>query len=149
MLAACAVAGRPKLAASTADRQIDGLDMREFLLGGAESSGRDAVLCLRGNRLQAIKWRQWKMHLFQQDVAASTFVPYSAPHLHNLERDPREEHEIGFPHGWVIHPMAGAIASFLKSLTAEPPTEPGTRAVLHHLITWHQPTDYARGRQRS
>jgi arylsulfatase len=108
------------------DRQIDGMDMRGFLLGEAEQSGRDSVLCLQGNRLQAVKWRQWKLHLFQQDVPASTFSPYNAPHLHNLEWDPREEHEIGFPHGWVIHPMAAAIGAFLKSLASEPPIKPGT-----------------------
>lgn len=99
--------------------------MREFLLGGAEGSGRDAVLCLQGNRLQAIKWR-----VEDAPVPAGCgrlhLRPVHAPHLHNLEWDPREEHEIGFPHGWVIHPMAGAIASFLKSLTAEPPIKPGT-----------------------
>ncbi|MGO9751082.1 MAG: hypothetical protein ACLP22_06130 [Solirubrobacteraceae bacterium] len=30
------------------DRQIDGMDMREFLLGAAEQSGRDTVLCIQG-----------------------------------------------------------------------------------------------------
>jgi arylsulfatase len=109
-----------------ADRQIDGMDMRAFLLGNADQSGRDTVLCLQGNRLQAAKWRQWKLHLFQQDVAASTFAPYNAPHLHNLEWDPREEHEIGFPHGWAIHPIAAAIGAFLKTLALEPPIKPGT-----------------------
>jgi arylsulfatase A-like enzyme len=108
------------------DRQIDGMDMRGFLLGEAEESGRDAVLCLQGNRLQAVKWRQWKLHLFQQDVATSTFSPYNAPHLHNLEWDPREEHEVTFPHAWAIHPMAAAIGAFLKSLGTEPPIKPGT-----------------------
>ena len=39
-----------------ADRQIDGMDMRGFLLGDAEESGRDVALCLQGNRLQAVKW---------------------------------------------------------------------------------------------
>jgi arylsulfatase len=43
-----------------ADRQIDGMDMRDFLLGDAGESGRDTVLCIQGNRLQAVKWRQWK-----------------------------------------------------------------------------------------
>ncbi len=52
------------------DRQIDGMDMREFLLGGAEESGRDAVLCIQGNRLQAVKWRQWKAHLFSRTSPA-------------------------------------------------------------------------------
>jgi arylsulfatase len=108
------------------DRQIDGMDMREFLLGEAEQSGRDTVLCLQGNRLQAIKWRQWKAHLFQQDSFLSTWTPYNVPHLHNLEWDPREEHEIDFPHGWVLHPMASAAGAFFKSLAAEPPIKPGT-----------------------
>jgi arylsulfatase A-like enzyme len=39
----------------SSDRVIDGIDMREFLLGDAEESGRDTVICLQGNRLQAIK----------------------------------------------------------------------------------------------
>jgi len=108
------------------DRQIDGMDMRTFLLGDAEQSGRETVLCLQGNRLQAAKWRQWKLHLFQQDDSLSTFSPYNAPHLHNLEWDPREEHQVDFAHGWVIHPMAAAISAFLKSLAAEPPIKPGT-----------------------
>ena len=37
------------------DRQIDGMDMRDFLLGDAEESGRDTVLCIQGNRLQAVE----------------------------------------------------------------------------------------------
>jgi len=108
------------------DRQIDGMDMREFLLGDAEESGRDTVLCLQGNRLQAAKWRQWKAHLFQQDNMMSTWAPYNMPRLYNLEWDPREEHEVDFPHGWVVHPMAAAAGAFLMSLAAEPPIKPGT-----------------------
>jgi arylsulfatase len=107
------------------DRMIDGMDMRGFLLGDAEQSGRDTVLCIQGNRLQAVKWRQWKAHLFQQDEFLSTWTPYNMPHLHNLEWDPREENEVDFPHGWVVHPMAAAAGAFLKSLAAEPPIKPG------------------------
>ena len=108
-----------------ADRQIDGMDMREFLLGDAEESGRDTVLCIQGNRLQAVKWRQWKAHLFEQDAMLSTWTPYNMPHLHNLEWDPREEHEVDFPHAWVVHPMAAAVAAFMKTLAIEPPIKPG------------------------
>jgi arylsulfatase A-like enzyme len=107
------------------DRQIDGIDMREFLLGTAEESGRDTVLCLQGNRLQAVKRRQWKLHLMDQNEADGTFAPYNGPHLHNLEWDPREEHNIVFPHGWVIHPIAAAVGAFLKTLATEPPIKPG------------------------
>jgi arylsulfatase A-like enzyme len=109
-----------------ADRQIDGMDMRGFLLGDAEESGRDTVLCLQGGRLQAVKWRQWKAHLFQQDGFYSTWDAYNIPHVHNLEWDPREEHEIMFPHAWVMHPMAVAASAFLKTLAIEPPIKPGT-----------------------
>jgi hypothetical protein len=64
--------------------------------------------------------------LFQQDSFLSTWTPYNVPHIHNLEWDPREEHEVDFPHGWVLHPMAAAAGAFLKSLVAEPPIKPGT-----------------------
>jgi arylsulfatase len=108
------------------DRQIDGIDMRGFLLGDDAESGREVVLCMNGNRLQAIKWRQWKVHLFQQDDFHSTWTAYSVPSLYNLEWDPREEHEVGFAHAWAIHPMAAAAGAFLKSLTVEPPIKTGT-----------------------
>ncbi len=62
-------------AAVPGDRMIDGMDMRGFLLGDAEESGRDTVLCIQGNRLQAVKWRQWKAHLLQQDEFLSTWAP--------------------------------------------------------------------------
>jgi hypothetical protein len=100
--------------------------MREFLLGNEEASGRNTVLCLQGNRLQAVKWRQWKLHLFQQDGFLSTWTPYNMPHLYNLEWDPREEDQVGFPHAWVAHPMAAAAGAFLKTLAVEPPIKPGT-----------------------
>ncbi|RMI13822.1 sulfatase-like hydrolase/transferase [Cellulomonas triticagri] len=109
-----------------ADRRIDGMDMRPFLLGGDDASGRDTVLCFQGNRLQAVKWRQWKAHFFRQDDSLDTYVPYNGPRIHNLEWDPREEHEVDFPHGWVIHPMATAVSAFLRTLAAEPPIKPGT-----------------------
>jgi arylsulfatase A-like enzyme len=109
-----------------ADRQIDGMDMRDFLLGGAEPSGRDTVLCMQGDRLQAVKWRQWKVHLFQQDTMFSPWTPNNMPQLYNLEWDPREEHQVGFPHMWVAHPMAAAAAAFLKTFVIEPPIKPGT-----------------------
>ncbi len=123
MFTTLALAGGAKV---PTDRLIDGMDMSAFLLGEAEGSGRDTILCIQGNRLQAVKWRQWKMHLFQQDEMMSRWTPYNMPHLHNLEWDPREEHEVGFPHAWVAHPMAAAAGAFLKTLAIEPPIKPGT-----------------------
>jgi len=56
----------------------------------------------------------------------STWSPLNEPHLHNLEWDPREENEVGFPHAWVVHPMAAAAGAFLRTLAIEPPIKPGT-----------------------
>jgi hypothetical protein len=117
---------RPGGGTAPADRQIDGMDMRGFLLGEAGESGREVVLCMNGNRLQAVKWRQWKAQLFQQDDFYSTWVPYSVPRLCNLEWDPREEKQVDFPHAWVMHPMAAAAGAFLKSLVTVPPIKPGS-----------------------
>jgi len=109
------------------DRIVDGVDMRDFLLGDAEESGRDAVLCLQGNRLQAVKWHQWKIHLFHQDDFYSTWSANNIPLVFNLEWDPREEHQIDFGHFWLIEKVAAPIAAgFLRSLVVEPPIKPGT-----------------------
>jgi arylsulfatase len=108
------------------DRQIDGVDMRPFLLGDAEESGRDTLICMNGNRIQSIKWRQWKANLFEQDSFMGTWAPLNEPHLFNLEWDPREEHQVGFPHAWVVYPMGHAAAAFMKTLVVEPPIKPGT-----------------------
>ena len=108
------------------DRMIDGMDMRGFLLGDAEGSGRDAVLCMQANRLQAVKWHQWKAVLFKQDDFYSTWVPNNMPMLYNLEWDPREEHQVDFPHAWVIEgPIGAVVGAFLKSLAAEPRSSRG------------------------
>ena len=63
--------------------------------------------------------------MFKQDEAGSTWSPYNVPHIHNLEWDLREEHQIDFPHLWVLHPMAAAADAFLMSLAMEPPIKPG------------------------
>ena len=103
------------------------MDMRGFLLGDAEESGRDAVLCLQGNRLQAVKWHQWKVHLFRQDSFYGQWQPNNIPLVYNLEWDPREENQVDFGHGWVLeHPAAAVAGAFLMSLAAEPPIKPGT-----------------------
>ena len=108
------------------DRMIDGIDVSEFLLGRSEESGRDVVLCFNGMRLQAVKWRQWKAEITDQDDMYGTWAPLSTPSLYNLEWDLREEHQVGFTHAWVLQPMAAAVGAFLASLAVEPPIKVGT-----------------------
>lgn len=101
--------------------------MRPFLLGDAEESGRDALICMNGNRLQSIKWgQQWKVNLFHQESFSGPWYPLNEPQVVNLFWDMREEHQAGFPHTWIAHPAAAAAGAFLKSLVVEPPIKPGT-----------------------
>ena len=108
------------------DRMIDGMDMRDFLLGDAEESGRDVILFFAADRLQSVKWRQWKMNLFDYDEMYGSWSAYGVPHLYNLEWDPREEHPVDFPHAWVVHPIAAAVGAFMKTCAVEIPIKPGT-----------------------
>ena len=109
------------------DRVIDGADMRPFLLGDAEKSGREALICMNGNRIQSLKWgQQWKINLFHQESFSGPWYPLNEPQLVNLFWDMREEQQHGFPHTWVAHPAVAAAGAFLKTLAAEPPIKPGT-----------------------
>ena len=119
------------------DRMIDGMDMRDFLLGDAEESGRDIVLCLQGNRLQAAKWHQWKVHLFKQDDFYSTWSPLNMPLLYNLEWDPREEHQVDFPHGWVAHPIAAAAGRVPEVAGGRAADQAGDARPVHAAETGH------------
>ena len=74
-------------------RMIDGIDMRDFLLGDAEESGRDIILRLQENRLQAVKWHRWKAHLLTlsskwDSQKAKVRRPGSAIHWAAGEMDP-------------------------------------------------------------
>jgi arylsulfatase A-like enzyme len=48
------------------DRPIDGVDQSNFFLGKQENSDRDGFPAFVADRLTAVKWRNWKMHLILQ-----------------------------------------------------------------------------------
>ena len=45
------------------DRPIDGVDQLDFFLGKQETSNREGFPAYVADRLSAVKWRNWKMHL--------------------------------------------------------------------------------------
>ena len=79
-------------------------------------------------------WQEARPGLYGNDIrilkqpvgVVAAVVPWNMPQLHNLEWDPAEEHGVGFPHAWVLHPVAAAAGAFLKTLVVEPPIKPGT-----------------------
>src|SRR5258707_10076079 len=49
------------------DRPIDGVDQTDFFLGKQENSNREGFPAYVADRLQAVKWRNWEMHLIWQE----------------------------------------------------------------------------------
>ncbi len=109
------------------DRPIDGIDISPLLLGESESSGRDSVLCFVGDRLHAVKWRNWKLHLIWQEYMLDPPVELGVPRAFNLFEDPGERHDVFLPSNtWVRRPCAAAMAEFWQSTERYPLIPPGT-----------------------
>ena len=109
-----------------ADRPIDGVDQRDFFLGKTERSAREGVLIWVDNRLQAVKWRQYKLHFYQQDNMLSPAERLPLPLIFNLHENPREDEGKRSYTGWVLGPMLKMINAFNASLKASPLIPMGT-----------------------
>jgi arylsulfatase len=110
------------------DRAIDGVDQLDFFLGEQQKSNRDNVLAFVADRLEAIKWNDWKVELYEQQ--RDWWTPpakFGTPKLYNLLADPREEYpETSIRNSWVAHPALERAAKFRHSLVKHPPIPTGT-----------------------
>jgi arylsulfatase A-like enzyme len=109
------------------DRAIDGLDQSAFLLGG-EKSARNSVIIFVADRLEAVKWNNFKLSFFEpQRDWWSPPVKYGTPQLFDLILDPKEEHpQLSARNSWAATPIAAALLSFLQTFANDPPIAPGT-----------------------
>jgi arylsulfatase len=108
------------------DRLIDGVDQTDFFFGKQEKSNREGFPCYVGDKLYAIKWRNWKMHFIWQEYKYDEAVPLPYPRLFNLIHDPRERNSVPATNSWVYRPMLKITDDFQASLKKEPPIRPGT-----------------------
>jgi arylsulfatase A-like enzyme len=53
------------------DRPIDGVDQSDFFTGKMGKSARDGILIWCADRLQAVKWKNFKVHFYQQETMVS------------------------------------------------------------------------------
>jgi arylsulfatase A-like enzyme len=119
-LAHLAGAGVPK------DRAIDGVDQLDFFLGKHETSNREGFPAYVADRMTAVKWRNWKMHLIKQDSMYDVPQKLPLPKIVNLLTDLKEEHDVGASVSWVSYPIMKIITDFEASLRKYPPIKPGT-----------------------
>ena len=109
------------------DRIIDGVDQTDILTGKQKKSKREGLIVYMGNDVYAVKWRNWKLHLKEQDNILSGRVDYGVPRVYNLYKDPGETQNVLFPETWVPKAALGQLGAHIGSLRQEPPIKPGTK----------------------
>lgn len=108
------------------DRPIDGVDQMDFFLGKQENSNRAGFPAYVADRLTAVKWRNWKMHLIWQENMCDAPQKLPLPKIINLLTDLKEEHDVLIEDGWVTYPMMKIVNDFEESLKKFPPIKMGT-----------------------
>ena len=112
------------------DRPIDGVDQMDFFLGKQEKSNREGFPAYVADRLQAVKWRNWKMHLIWQENMYDAPQRLPLPKIINLLTDLKEEHDVLID-DWVTDPMMKIVNDFEESLRKFPPIKMGTPDPYH------------------
>jgi arylsulfatase len=110
------------------DRPIDGVDQSEFLMGKSERSAREGFPVFVADRLEAVKWKNWKIAFYEEERDWwSPPTKLGVPKIFDLIKDPTEEYGATLtPDGWVAGPMMKIVAEFEQSLKTHPPINPGT-----------------------
>ncbi len=106
------------------DRPFDSIDQSAFFLGKTEKSAREGFPIWGAERLQAVKWRNWKMHFMRQDTMFDPPVKNPTPTIYNLYTDPREEKPT--VDSWVVGPMLKIVGDFEQSVKKYPLIPMGT-----------------------
>jgi len=106
------------------DRPFDSIDQSEFFLGNSEKSAREGFPIWCSDRLQAVKWRNWKLHFYRQDTMFDPPVKNPVPTVYNLFTDPREEKPTA--DSWVVGPVLKIVGAFERSAKEHPLIPMGT-----------------------
>ena len=106
------------------DRPIDSLDQSDLLLGKSEESAREGFPIWNSNTLMAVKWRNWKVHFYEQDTPMDPPLKLLIPFIINLYTDPLEESPT--LDSWVLHPAFKIVAGFEMSVRQHPLIPMGT-----------------------
>lgn len=107
------------------DRAIDGIDQLDFFLG-KETSNREGFPAYVADRLSAVKWRNWKMHLIWQVNMYDPPQTLPLPRIINLLTDLKEERDVASRATWVAVPMTKILTEWELSLKKYPPIKMGT-----------------------
>ena len=84
------------------DRPVDGVDQTDFLLGESEKSSREGFPVFVADRLEAVKWRNWKVVFYDEERDWWTPpLKLGVPKAFDLITDPKEEYpQTGLRNSW-------------------------------------------------
>jgi arylsulfatase A-like enzyme len=110
------------------DRAIDGVDQTDFLLGRSDKSNREGFPILVADRVEGVKWRNWKIVFYEEERDWWTPpLKLGQPKAFDLITDPKEEYPAtGIRSTWNAGPPLRILAEFEASLKRYPLIAPGT-----------------------
>jgi hypothetical protein len=94
----------------------------------SDRSGREGCPVFVADRLEAVKWRNWKVAFYdrQRDWWTPPARP-GTPMAFDLITDPREEYpQTAIRHSWNARPVMNIVNEIERSLKQHPPIPPGT-----------------------
>ena len=115
------------------DRYIDGVDQTSFLLTDNGESNRNAVFMYTLKHLSAVRWREWKKHMWVAVIGDGTYaggigmktdsriVRTPGQNIMNLYIDNKERISIGAKKSWTMPFFGRIIKNHRKSLVLYPP----------------------------
>ena len=95
--------------------------------GKEKKSGRDGFIVYMGNEIYGVKWKNWKIHLKEQETAFTEVRTYELPRLYNLLSDPQERDNVILSNSWVPKAAHKLLAEHKRSFAQYPPIKPGTK----------------------
>lgn len=108
------------------DRPIDGMDMSAFMLGKTDKSGREGFPIWVDNRLQAVKWRNYKLFFYYQETMTSAPQKLGIPTLIDLYSNPTEDFSKPVMASWIVGPVLRMVGAFDASTKKYPLIPMGT-----------------------
>jgi arylsulfatase len=119
-----AAVGAPEIVPT--DRAIDGVNQLPFLEGKQAHSNRESAIywTWRG-QLDAVKWRDWKLHYRFRPTSTGQNPPESM-RLFNLRSDPKEETDVKDFNPWLMSVMDKIVAEYEASTEVYPNVPRGT-----------------------
>lgn len=113
------------------DRMIDGVNQMPLFKGEISKSEREGFPAYNGPVMQSYKWRNFKVHYYDQQSMFGSPTKYNFPRIHDLLKDPKELYGLYGGQGgsstgteqltWVLPAVTYQILKFQKTLQEEPP----------------------------